>query len=172
MKTAIRAAAMNDVGVRLEDMLEASRSEAVRVDGRSAGLLEASKLPLRLAELLHPEVEAGKLTPEVAEAIRSWLVKASVGIESAAKNASTERLALMGRTSGLKAAVDATKALLSSETARTELVEALAKQESPPVESDDRRPPPSIKTRRLAEEVRKKAEAKPKATRGRRASHS
>lgn len=162
MKAEIRKSAIHDVGVRLDDLLETTRGEISRADGRISAFTEAARVPTALAAAVRKDIDDGKLDLAVADVICQWLAKTTTAMENLAKGAAMEKVAATGKVAGLRVAVEVTKALHSAEEAKQSVVASLS--------SDEAREVPHaapVKLRRLAGQVgpsgKKRRQEKPDA---------
>lgn len=148
MKAEIRSVAIHDVGVRLDDLLEASRLEIAKSDGRVSAFVEAAKLPGKFVETVRAQIEKGEADLETSQRVMDAMTKMAAQLESMAKGAQLEKVQATGRMAGLRSAVEAAKTMHDAEKSKVAQVEAI-------VAGENARPagaePPSLKARRLAD---------------------
>jgi hypothetical protein len=150
MKSAIRASAMHEIGMRLDDALDSAQKNALRAEGRVDALVTASKACARIAEQFVEEAKQSEMAPEVAEITRRWVLRCAFAVESLAKTASNEATEARGAAAGLAKGVAITKAMHAAAASETERVAAIASGE----ESSEGIEPP-IKLQRQAEESKR-----------------
>jgi hypothetical protein len=171
----IRAQVAHEIGVRLDDALEAARGETVRWEGSNQGLLMGQKAILGLLPHVDRDIEEGKYDLQTATAVKLYINRCAQVCANMAVQSSTQRAMSQGQIQMGEANVKVVKKFHEDELRRAEAI-AAAEAESRAAgksvgeeESVDLRsrpsgvhPPASIKQQRLAEEA---AEAKAEAAR-------
>lgn len=154
-KAEMRAAGIHDVGVRMDDLLEASRKEVVQCEGASLGLLQAVKAVNDLNPHVDKDVDEGKFDLETAKLIKLYLGRASQATQNLAQNARNQQMIAAGRVQAFETSVAVTKKMYDAESQRAA---AIAEAESDPANMTLRsrpagvHPPRTLKEMRLAEE--------------------
>lgn len=166
LKMQVRAQAFHDLGARLDDQLEATKADAAKFEGASAGCAEAAKAVAELHKHIDKELEDGKLESlEVAQQIKDWLTRGSLVCENLGRRAQNNAIAARGRIAQAEQAVQLTKSMFDAEQKKIEDILAAAESLVPPAEPEENpkqpqlpfdaspepaRPPPPLKHRRLA----------------------
>ena len=154
-KIELRAAGMHEVGVRMDDLLDAARKEVLRCEGAQLGLLQATKGVIDLIAHVDKDVDEGKYGLEAAKLIKLYLSRASEVVQNLSKNASNQKIAATGQVQMAEVAVQITKKMHDGELAKRA---AVAAAEAAPEEITLRtrpegvHPPATIKEQRLAED--------------------
>jgi len=165
-KAEARAAGMHEVGMRMDDLLEAAQTEIARFEGAALGLLQASKAVQQLAGHVDDDIKEGRyegLEPlKIAEVVKRYISRAAQVVENLAHNAKNQQIQAAGQVAGLQSAVAITKKMFDAEKAKGEAIaQAVAEIAAAPqgAEVDLRRRPEGvhpgsgIKAQRLAEEA-------------------
>jgi len=151
LKTELRAAAIHEVGVKLEDALESARADEFRSEGGINALLRVSKRIEALVEHVNHDVDEEKYDLETAKLIKSYLARAAVIVDATTKEEADARLRTQGARMGYKRAVEMTHAMHQAETRK------FVSQVSEPSPQSDVTPNGhvhlSIKEQRLAEDT-------------------
>ena len=162
----IRAQVAHEIGVRLDDALEAARGETVRWEGSNQGLLMGQKAILGLLPHVDRDIEEGKYDLQTATAVKLYINRCAQVCANMAVQSSTQRAMSQGQIQMGEANVKVLKKFHEEELRRVEAI-AAAEAESRAAgklageeESVDLRsrpagvhPPASIKQQRLAEEA-------------------
>jgi hypothetical protein len=155
-KSELRAAGMHEVGVRLDDLLEAARKEVLRCEGAALGLFQCAKAVNDLNAHVDLDVSEGKYDLETAGHVKRYLSRASQVVQNLGVASNNSKMASAGQVQMAETMVTVTKKMFDAEvTKREQIVEA---ERSPEAEDPRRRPTgvrptPSIKEQRLAEEA-------------------
>ena len=158
----LRAAGMHEVGMRMDDLLEAAKGEVLRCEGAQLGLLQAVKSVNDLMAHIDKDVDEGKYDLEVAKIAKLYVSRASELVQNLARNASNQKIAATGQVQMATVAVTITKKLYDGEVGKRN---AIAEAEANPGEVTARNrpegvcPPPTIKEQQLAEERAEAAQA-------------
>lgn len=160
LKAELKQLITNEIGVRIEDSLEAAKRDLAVTEGRQGGFLDGMKVPEALLIAVDKDVEEGKFDLPTAELVKRYLIRASSGLQNLSQQTQNFVFAQKGKVQGLEQTVKLLKNMADQER---EKVEALKTAEIlPPAENPRERPlgarPVSIKELRLAEEE-KQAEA-------------
>lgn len=146
-KAELRAAAIHDAGVRVDDLLEASRAAALRAEGSASALQQSAEIVRQLHAHVDNEVENGRLDLERAAIAKQWVTNAVSIIEQLARNAAASLSTQRGHAAGVGAAVELLKGLHVQEKTQGEVQaqrDALEPAAAPPARG-------GIKSRRNSE---------------------
>jgi hypothetical protein len=153
-KSELRAAAVHDLGARIDDGLEkavAQKNQAIgAVLAHEKGAQDITVLKLKVQQ----SIDAGELDFDQAKLVLSWLDQAVTACQNLHKQASGVALKAEGVEMGLKAAIEITSAAHGQELAKGKA------HEDKGGEKTERRVP--VKARRQAEAKKKKAVTKKK----------
>lgn len=155
-KAEVRAGAMHEVGVRMDDLLEAVKADVHRFDGAASGLLQCVKAIEGLLAHVDKDVDEGKYDLEVAKVAKQYIARAVQVAQNLGQQSSNQKILSIGKVQMGEAAVATVKKMHQVETGRAE---TLARVEQTPEDDVDlrsrtagARPPMTIKEQRLAEE--------------------
>jgi len=159
-KCELKAVVVHNIGSKVDDLLEAARSDAASKLGANVALLACSKKVAELAEHVDKDYEEGlldKLEPhQIAQAIKKYITRACAVIDSGAEAAARARLVAEGKIQMAQLLVGNLKKVHDEELAKSKAVKEVDLQASETlvyeVPSSTGRPPVSLKERRLAEE--------------------
>lgn len=158
----VRHAITTEVGARVEDALEAAKSELSSLEGRQSAFLEGAKAVDALCASVDKDVEEGKYDLEVSAHIKRYLGRGSNALQNLAAHAVNARIQQSGRIQGLNHTFELMKGMASAAKAQAAAIRT-AETAPPPENPRDRvegvRPPMSIKEQRLAEEAAEKGAA-------------
>jgi hypothetical protein len=169
LKSELKQLVTHEIGVRVDDQLEAAKREQAVLEGRQAAFLEGAKTAEMLLGYVDKDIDEEKMDLPTAEHVKRFLVRTSHALNNLAAQASNFRIAQTGKVQGLEQTVTLLKGMIDAEKVKAEaLVTAAA---APPAATPRERPvgaaPVSIKAQRLAEEAptpKKKGGRKPRAT--------
>lgn len=117
-KSEIRLAAVCELGVRLDDILEATRKEASHQVGAVAAYKVATQTLTALVSQVDTDIQGGLLTLDEGAKAKSYLVKAIAVVDSLGQQSTTQSILFAGKAQGLEAAVMAAKQASDMEKAR------------------------------------------------------
>lgn len=140
---------LHEVGVRLDDALEASKVEVTRHEGAQAAYLSAAKAVQSLVAHIAKEAEDGRSDAASAKLATDWVNRAAQVCETLSKQAANTVLMAKGAELQTTRLVGLVKSLHDLEVTRRAREEAPAE-----VEAAEERPHPrprSIKEERIAE---------------------
>ena len=109
-KSEFKAAVVNELGVKIEDMAEAAKLDVARNEGAKEALLVASKKVLDLAAHVDKDLDEGLLSEAgeplvVAQLIKKYLTRAATVLESGSVSAENHKLIAQGRLQALELVV-------------------------------------------------------------------
>jgi DNA-binding protein H-NS len=145
-KAVFKADVIHDVGLRLEDVQEASLAAARRCEGAEQALIQAASVVQSLHIQVDQDLESGVIKDlEVASLVKEWVTRAVGVVDQLAKNAHIAAITQHGHAQGMAAAVK-----LVHQVKEAELRNAAALRER---EANRDEEFGSIKAQRQAEEV-------------------
>lgn len=109
-KAEIKIGTVNQIGSKLDDMLEQSEAEMRRCEGAKGSLRQAAKAISDLTAHVNKDVDEGRLdfgeeTLKVAAEINRWIQRCSAVAENLAVKAEVAFLINQGKADGLRASV-------------------------------------------------------------------
>jgi hypothetical protein len=163
-KGEIKAAAIHEMGVRVDDLLEATLIEQYRNEGASSALAAAVKKVGELSVICDKEMDEGLFDLATAKVIKKYVTRALAVVDTMAKTAENHRLLVTGKAKGLEAVVaelDNTKKVELGKAEHRQKVVEESRPKPPPPE-----PPPPIvpAAKKLTKKraTKKKAAGKPR----------
>jgi hypothetical protein len=158
-KSELKIGAAHEIGCRLDDFLEEAVRDLHRLEGSISMIKRVSVVVEELFKSI--DVEAGQERLRVDEAIllKKHFSRLKGVIDTMSSQAEGNRMAQTGKVAAVTSAVEITKKYKDVEEAKLRPVyEVAGAQEKTVEEEKSRRPEPVIKTRRLAEGLKKKSE--------------
>lgn len=153
-KAEIRATALHEVGVALDDRLEATKREQQQLAGQKAAFGLGAKLVQQLMPAVDAEVADGKLDLVQAELAKRWIARAGGVLQNLALRADSALLTGQGRVEALTAAVEDLRRRHEAEAGK-----AARPQEAPGARQEGQHPGPALKEARTAEASPETAQA-------------
>lgn len=151
-KAQIKAGAVHEVGVRLDDALESARAEVHRADGASAVLDRAAEACLQVMKFVDRDLDEGRIADlETAALVKKWVEKCVSTVRDHRAQAMVAKAQAQGKVAAMETAVAIAKKFVDDERRKIENFQAAVASGALTAE-DVGRPPPSIKAQRLAEE--------------------
>jgi len=167
-KTQIKRDAFNQVGNRLDDMLEDIEKAKLKAEGASVAVSGLSTKVEALYEYVNKDLDEGVIKDiAVAKLVKTYITRALDICGESSKAADRTRLKLSAKAEGISASLFEVKKLFDHEDATLRQAIFLARNAEDAPKSkildtttsiDDRRPSPSIKAQRQAEEIIQKIE--------------
>lgn len=145
-KAAIRATALHEVGVAVDDRLEAAKREQQQLLGQKAAFATGLKLVHQLMAAVDAEIADGKLDLPQGELAKRWVARAGGVLQNLGLRADGLLLTGQGRVEELTALVADLKRRHGAEEAR-----ANAPQEAPEARQVGQHPGPTLKEERAVE---------------------
>jgi len=156
-KSDVKVGAANEIGCRLDDMLEAQTKDLYRHEGMVTAFRTGATAVENLEKFIDAEMDEGKIELETAAHIKRWVGRTRHALTNLSMQADNNRIMQTGKISAMEAAVAATKKFKEEEMARasTLRVALQAKQAAGDhvVADEVGRPGMTIKEQRLAEEA-------------------
>lgn len=139
-KSEIRASVLNDLGSRIEDVLEAARKEFASFQGgKQALVLGRQKIEAHMG-LVDKDVEAGRLDLQQASLVKKYMTQCSHILENLAIQVEVQGYQAQGKILATEGLVKMTKSLLDQEKAKIEATSVAEAAPTDAVEEDSRRP--------------------------------
>lgn len=153
-KALIKVSAVHDVGVRLDDALEAARADVHRTEGAAHALERAGDAVGPLLQLVDKELDEQKI-PDIATAtvIKKWLERSATQLKDLRQQYQQGRVQAQGRVAGFEGAVAIAKKFVDDERKKIEGSQRAVEDGRVGEEGGNGRPPPSIKAQRTASGV-------------------
>lgn len=159
-KSELKMLVTHEIGVRVDDSLEAAKKDLNILEGRQAAFIDGSKAVEGLLGHVDKDIEDGKLELPVAGEIKKYILRASNALQNLSVQAANFRMAQTGKVHGIEQIVTLLKNMVDAERDK---VDALKVAGTAPAEAGDRpagvAPAGSIKEQRLAEEAAEAQEA-------------
>jgi len=174
-KAEVRIHTANEIGVRMDDALEAAKGDVSRADGSGAAAVKIADGIDGVIAAVQKEIDGGTLDLEQGKLVTSWLMKAKGVASSFVAGSHQAKAMAQGRVMGFEAAVASVSKFKTDEENKVRSILAAAAAED--VAPEDVGPKPTIKQQYAAEdaaEAAKKAaqEERPKKKGDRRARNS
>lgn len=168
-KSELKQLITHEIGVRVDDALEAAKKDLAIFEGRQVAFADGSKAAEALLTFVDKDVEEGKFDLHVAEHVKRYLTRCSNALQNLSQQAAQHRMAQTGKVSGLDHTVKLLQNIIEDEKKKASQLQAIPSADPSP--GDGSRPAAiplvSIKTQRLAEEAAAEAEKAPAKRRGR-----
>jgi hypothetical protein len=165
-KAEVKIGTFDEVGNKLDDVLEAMQAEASRMEGAAVAFGKGAEAVAALLQHVDKDTDEGTLDLEVAKHVKRYLDRARVALVNLGMNASNQSFVAKGRVIGLQTSVGVVKKFKTeAENNRAVMLSVLASQKegAPGVEVRDGRPVSlPLKAVRLAEEAQKAAAPAPR----------
>lgn len=120
-KAQIKIGTAHEIGVHLDDMLEAAEAQVYRQEGAAMALKQAIGPIVGLAEHVKKDLTEGKLDEfgelglKVSEYVIRYINRAAGAVENLATAAEVGKLKALGKVDGLRDAVKSTKKVMDGE---------------------------------------------------------
>lgn len=164
LKSEIRHQTVTDIGVKIEDTLEAARKDVATCEGKMLAFLEGAKAVEGVITLLQRDIDSGSVELEVGNKIRDYLTRGVQTLQQLGIQATTIRHSASGKVQGLEQTVRLLKQLSDVEQAKIDKLREL--EAAPPPEATSEPAPVhqfvSIKEQRLMEAAPVEDEVLPK----------
>lgn len=152
IKSETKIATAQDIGVRMDDLLEQARTEVAQMSGAQAALNESAKAVAKLLVTVDSDVDGGLLDLQQAKFAKLYVNRAVSVLENLARHTSNMMMTANGKVTAFEKSVQSVSSYQEAEKTRlkTALTEIATEGSLDPVAS---RPGQSIKERRLAEDA-------------------
>jgi hypothetical protein len=125
VKSQGRIGAINELGVKYDDMREAAEREVLRKEGFLAALNEVQQSTLTsIFERVDADREAERFDIPTSSLIKEYLAKVHAALDNLKAASERHRLIAEGRVIGIRDAIGFAKKTLDAETARLAAIEA------------------------------------------------
>jgi len=165
LKAELKQLVTTEVGIRVEDALEAAKHGLAVYEGRQIAMMDASKAVDALAGVVDSDITADKFDLETGAHIKRYLTRASSALQNLSQQAANLRIAQAGKIQGFEHTVTLLKNMIDAE--KETVANLKAAEAAPPPENPASRTvgthPLSIKELRLAEEAAETVAATPAA---------
>lgn len=152
LKSEVKIAAAQEIGVRMDDLLEEAIAEVHQAAGAQTALLEAAKAIAKLHEHVSTDMDGGLYPLDVGAKIKAYVNRAITALESLAQRAGNMQMTAHGRKQALEKVVLSVKSFKDNETTKLAEIHLSEKTSSAKI-TETRIPQVTIKERRLAEEA-------------------
>lgn len=133
LKSEIRQQTVTDIGVKIEDTLEAARKDVAMTEGKMLAFLEGAKAVEGVVALLQKDIESGVVPLETGNKVRDYLTRGVQTLQQLGMQATTMRHSAAGKVLGLEQTVRLLKQLSDLEQAK---IEKLKELEAAPAQAE------------------------------------
>jgi hypothetical protein len=170
LKAEAKLSAVNELGCRLDDILENASKDLYRAEGAVSALKQAVSALENLLKILDKELSDREVDLESCKTIKTYFDRARQTISNLAASSESNRQSQVGKIQGFEQAVAVAKKFKDEELNKLQVIKNVLdrnstqvaeepEEEAPAEEKKTRpvgtRPGPSIKMRRISEEVEK-----------------
>jgi len=152
-KSEIKAAAAQEIGIRIDDLLDEATRELYQAGGAQTAFVESAKAVAKLFEHVNKDLDLELYPLDVGAKIKLYITRAVTLLENLGHQSNNLQIAAHGRKQALSKVITTIKTYQDSEKNKIPAplpVEELTVKDSLITVED--RPKPTIKERRLAEE--------------------
>jgi hypothetical protein len=150
LKAEMKQMVTHEIGVRVDDALEAARKELAVLEGRQTAFLDGAKAVEALMKAVDADCDSEKYGLEVGAEIKRYLSRGSQALQNLSIQANNMRIAQAGKVQGFEHTIRLLQNLIEQEKQKVEQAKAKAEEEGVDVEEVPRRM--TLKERRQAEE--------------------
>lgn len=155
-KAEVKIGTANEIGNRLDDVLEGTTKDLYRLEGASVAYRQAVQAVEVVSSFLDRDVNEGKVGLEEATLIKTYLEKARQNVQGQATQAEHNRVVQLGKVQAMQATVQIVKKFRDDEESKAkrlrEAAEQLEAETGQPISRPvGMRPGSTLKERRLAE---------------------
>jgi hypothetical protein len=155
LKSEMKQMVTHEVGIRVEDALEASKKELSLLEGRQGAFADGAKALEALLGSVDKDIEETKYDAAVGEHVKRYIVRCVHALNNLSANAANLRIAQTGKIQAYTQTISLLQNMIEAEKAKAAAVVAAASL--PPSENPRERElgtrPENIKELRLAEET-------------------
>jgi len=174
LKSELKQLVTHEVGVRVEDALEAAKADVRLLEGRQSAFADGAKAAEGLLAVVDQDLTAELFDLPTATHIKKYVGRCVFALQNLAQQAANQRMAQTGKVQGFQHTVDLLKNMIEAEKAKAAAIAAA--ESAPPPETPRERVegtrPSSLKELRLAEDAAESAPVKKRGGRKPRASHT
>lgn len=160
LKSELKLQFTHEIGVKVEDTLEAAKREISTAEGKQIAFMEAIRTVETVSSVVNKDVEAGQLDLETAKKAIQYLTRATQALQQQASQSVVQRNMAAGKAQGIEQVVKMLVSITTIEQNRLNQAKAQAPvaQSDVPASNDSTASVPvhrfvSIKEQRLAEEA-------------------
>lgn len=126
LKAELKQLVTNEVGVRVEDALEAAKKEGSVLEGRQTAFLDGSKAVEALLKVVDEDLTAGRYPLETATEIKRFLQRGSQALQNLSQQANNYRIAQAGKIQGFEHTVKLLSSIVEAEKQKIAQIQAQA----------------------------------------------
>lgn len=158
LKSEVKIATAQEIGVRMDDLLDEATSEINQAAGAQAALLEAAKIVTKLHDHVGTDLDGGLYPLDVGAKIKAYINRAVTALEALSQRAGNMQIAANGRKQAFEKVVNSVKVFKENEVLRLDTLRIREKElvEFPAntgPRTEGRAPGPTIKEQRRTEEA-------------------
>lgn len=162
-KAEVKVGTANEIGNRLDDVLEGTTKDLYRLEGAAVAYRQAVQAVEVVSTVIDKDMDEGKVGLEEASLIKKYLERARQNVQGQSAQAEHNRVVQLGKVQAMQATVQIVKKFRDDEEAKANRLREAAEQlETDPDQSVVRpvglRPGATVKERRLAEAQRQVSE--------------
>ena len=157
VKSEVRISTANEIGVRMDDALEAAKSDIARCDGAGSAAVKIASDIETLCAQAQKDIDEGRMDLEQGKLVLSWLQRSKSVADRHAAASQQARVLSQGRVAGYEQAVAMIAKFKGDEENKVRAVLAAAAAEG--VAPDEVGPKPTIKQQYAAEDAAEAAKA-------------
>jgi cell division FtsZ-interacting protein ZapD len=152
LKSEVKISTAQEIGIRMDDLLEQARQEVQNTSGALAALNEATRAISKLLDIAEEDITNETLDIAAGKSVSFYINRAITILENLSRHTGNMQITANGRVQAYERAVQSVSAY--QETERDRLRALLAHIEKTGKDNTEAtRPDPSLKEQRLAEEV-------------------
>lgn len=156
LKSELKQMVAHEVGVRVEDALDAAKRDLSALEGRQGAFADGSKACEAMLAAVDKDIEDGKYDLAAAEHVKRYVLRCGHALNNLAMNASNLRIAQTGKVQAFQHTVSLLQNMVEVEKAKAAAL--VSAESAPPPENPREReagvhPAQTIKALRLAEEA-------------------
>lgn len=156
LKAELKQLVTHEIGVRIDDALEAAKRELSVLDGKHAAFTDGAKAIEALQAMVDKDVEEEVFDLKTAAVVKKYVTRGVNALQNLAQQASLHKIGQTGKVQGFEHTISLLKGIFEAEKAKAEQLRASADEEGRPRELR------SIRQRRQ-EEAAAEAAAAPEA---------
>lgn len=118
IKSEVKIAAAQDIGVRIDDLLEQAKSEVAQTNGAQMALNEGAKAVAKLMAAVDGEIDSGLLDLPTAKVAKQYVGRAVAMLENLSRHMGNLTLAANGKVDAYSKAVASVKTYQDAEQVR------------------------------------------------------
>lgn len=151
VKAEVRIATANEIGVRMDDALEAAKGDVARADGAASAGVKIGDGIDSVVAAMQKDIDEGRLGLEQGKLVATWLARARTVASNYVLGSHQAKSMAQGRVMGFEAAVASVAKFKTEEENKVRAVLTAAAAED--VAPEDVGPKPTIKQQYEAEDA-------------------